>query len=93
MDDSQRLELICEAVRYCQRVTAFGMPSSCYSKALREPIHFLWERRSGARQRAARFRSRATEGLRYGKGEVVHDQFEGKSCSISLDSVRPAGAT
>jgi hypothetical protein len=35
MDDTKRLELISEAVRYCQGVKALGMLSSCYSKAAR----------------------------------------------------------
>lgn len=30
----QRLDLILEAVRYCQHVKSMGMPSVCYSKAL-----------------------------------------------------------
>lgn len=47
MDEAKRIELILEAVRYCQRVRAMGMPSSCYSKALRESVHFLWERPGG----------------------------------------------
>ncbi|PYT65499.1 MAG: hypothetical protein DMG42_31955 [Acidobacteria bacterium] len=40
MTDSKRLQLIAEAVRYCQRVKAMGMPSACYTKVLREPIYF-----------------------------------------------------
>ena len=49
------------------------MPASCYAKALREPIHFLWERRAGAKIRCAKFRSKAATGLRSGKGELVYD--------------------
>ena len=49
------------------------MPSSCYSKALREPIHFLWERRVGPKSRVAKLRSRAAIGLRAGRGELVYD--------------------
>ena len=40
MDEARRLDLIVEAVRYCQRVRDMGMPASSYSKALREPVHF-----------------------------------------------------
>lgn len=43
MDDTKRLQLTAEAMRYCQHVAEMGMPSSCYSKALREPVHFLWD--------------------------------------------------
>ena len=49
------------------------MPVSCYAKALREPIHFLWERRAGTKIRCAKFRSKAAAGLRFGKGELVYD--------------------
>jgi len=73
MDDAQRLELISEAVRYCQRVRALGMPVACYTKALREPIHFLWERRAGSKIRCARFRSKAAAGLRPGNRELIYD--------------------
>lgn len=73
MDDAQRLELITEAVRYCQRVRAMGMPASCYTKALREPVHFLWERRAGTKIQSARFRSKAATGLRFGNGELIYD--------------------
>jgi len=73
MDDTKRIELIAEAVRYCQNVRMLGMPASCYAKALREPIHFLWERRAGAKIRCAKFRSKAATGLRSGKGELVYD--------------------
>jgi hypothetical protein len=73
MDDAKRLQLIAEAVRYCQRVADMGMPSSSYSKALREPVHFLWERRVGSKTRAARFRSRASLGLTFGDRLLVYD--------------------
>lgn len=73
MDDSQRLELIAEAVRYCQRVKSLGMPTSSYTKALREPIYFLWEKRNGSKIKIAKYRSKASLGLKYGKGELVYD--------------------
>ena len=73
MNDRKRIELIVEAVRYCQRVKMLGMPVSCYAKALREPIHFLWERRSGTKIHSAKYRSKAATGLRFGKGELVYD--------------------
>jgi hypothetical protein len=41
LNEAQHLELIVEAVRYCQRVKQLGMPSSCYAKALREPVYIL----------------------------------------------------
>ena len=57
MTDSKRLELIVEAVAYCQRVHSLGMPAACYTKALREPVHFLWERRAGSKISSAQYRS------------------------------------
>jgi hypothetical protein len=73
MDDSIRLALIAEAVRYCQHVAKLGMPPSCYTKALREPIHYLWERRAGSKIRIAKFRSKDAVGLRFGGGELRYD--------------------
>ncbi|RTQ99847.1 hypothetical protein [Halomonas nitroreducens] len=73
MSESKRLELIAEAVRYCQRVSAMGMPASVFSKALREPIHFLWERRAGSKTAAAQYRSISAVGLSFGKGKLVYD--------------------
>lgn len=73
MSESKRLELIAEAVRYCQRVSAMGMPASAFSKALREPIHFLWERRAGSKTAAAHYRSRSAVGLSFGNGTLVYD--------------------
>jgi hypothetical protein len=73
LDEAKRLALIAEAVRYCQRVAALGMPVSCYSKALREPVFFLWECRNGPKAKAAQYRSRAAMGRRHGRGELVYD--------------------
>jgi hypothetical protein len=81
MDEMKRLELIVEAVKYCQKVKKKGMPSCCWTKALREPIHFLWERRIGAspkrvcgpKNRAARLRSGKAERPRFGDGEIIYD--------------------
>jgi len=81
MNDTKRLQLIAEAVRYCKYVKKKGMPPTCYTKALREPIHFLWERRigaipphfSGPKVCAAMFRSRKAKGVRFGKDKLVYD--------------------
>jgi hypothetical protein len=73
MDDKKRIRLITEAVRYCQQVKRLGMPSSCYTKALREPIYFLWEVRAGAKLNVPKFRSKAAIGMKFGKGELVYD--------------------
>ena len=74
MNEAQRLKLIAEAVRYCQRVRALGMPASCYTKALREPVYFLWTRRIGGRkEKLARYRSKRSVGLRYGNGQLILD--------------------
>ena len=45
LSEARRLDLICEAIWYCQRVRDKGMPNLAWTKALREPIHFLWEKR------------------------------------------------
>ena len=72
--ESDRLALILEAVRYCQRAKALGMPPSCYTKALREPIYFLWECRDGlSKQCRPQFRSRESLGVRFGSGTLVYD--------------------
>ncbi len=74
MDGTKRLELIVETVRYCQRVAAMGMLSSSYTKALREPIHYLWERRNGGNKASiATFRSKASVGIAPGGWRLVYD--------------------
>jgi len=75
MDDTRKpLQLIVEAVRYCQRVAEMGMPASCYSKALREPIYFLWQKRAGrSKASIARFRSKNAAGLTFGNWQLVFD--------------------
>ena len=74
MDETKRLELIVEAVLYCQRVRDLGMPSSCYSKALREPVYFLWECRDGlSKERRPQFRSAGAVGMHFGTGDLVYD--------------------
>lgn len=74
MNETLRLELIIEAVRYCQRVKGMGMPPACYSKSLREPVYFLWTLRGGGpKDRLARYRSKAAVGLRRGGGQLVLD--------------------
>jgi hypothetical protein len=74
MNERLRLELIVEAVRYCQKVKRKGMPSSCYTKALREPVYFLWERRrGGSKYKLARYRSKDAVGLKSRDGQLVYD--------------------
>ena len=73
LTEPQRVELICEAIRYCQRVRAMGMVSAAWSKALREPIYFMWAMRNGNKASAARYRSVAAAGLMWGAREVVYD--------------------
>ena len=73
LPDAKRLELIGEAVLYCQRVAALGMPASCYTKALREPILFLWEKRKGPKSAIPRYRSKASAGLERGNGDLIYD--------------------
>jgi len=94
MDDDTRLTLIAESVLYCQRVQSMGMPSSCYTKALREPVYFLWEARGNPKHKAAKFRSTAAAGLRFGKREMVYDHAVPfrylQNDLLALDPVDPA---
>lgn len=74
MKFDQRLDLIVEAVKYCQKVKIMGMPSSCYTKSLREPIFFLWELRYTKNKiKAAQFRSTASIGVEVGGGKLIYD--------------------
>lgn len=73
LSEAQRLDLICDAIRYCQRVRDKGMPNSAWTKALREPIHFLWEKRGGNKLEAARYRSLASAGIPRGGGRIRYD--------------------
>ena len=93
MNDTDRLALICESVRYCQRVRALGMPASCYSKALREPVHFLWERRNGAKDSCVSHRSIAARGLTRATAALVYDHAIPfsylQNAMLSLEIVEP----
>ena len=73
LSEAQRLDLICDAIRYCQRVRDKGMPNSAWTKALRDPIHFLWEKRGGNKLEAARYRSLASAGIPRGGGRIRYD--------------------
>ena len=94
MDDTERLQLIVEAVRYCQCVKALGMPVAGYDKTLREAIYFVWTRRLGSKPKSAKYRSRAALGLKWGRREVVYDHaipycYELKAL-MELTEVTPA---
>lgn len=73
MNEIKRLELITLAVQYCQKVKEKGMPSSCFSKALREPIHFLWETRNGPKYKVAQYRSKSAFAEISGNGKIIYD--------------------
>ena len=73
MDEQTRLELLCEAVHYCQKVSALGMPTQCYAKALREPVFFLWEKHGRSKVAAAAYRSTTSLGLAFGSRKIVYD--------------------
>lgn len=75
ISDATRLLLIQEAIVYCRKVRDMGMPSSCYSKALREPIFFLWEKKMGAKFDAAKYISEKAITLSFGQREVVYDHM------------------
>ena len=70
---NERLELITEAVLYAKKVRSLGMPSSCYSKAVREPIFFLWECYRKKKYQAARFVSNTGLNSMGEKWGVVYD--------------------
>jgi hypothetical protein len=73
MDDTKRLQLIVEAVKYCKRAKSMGMKPSGYSKTLREAIHFVWTRRLGSKAQSAQYRSQVAVGLKWGRGEIIFD--------------------
>ena len=73
MDEIERLQMIVEAVKYCQRVAAMGMPVAGYAKTLREAIYFVCTRRLGSKHKSARFRSSASVGRTWGRREIVYD--------------------
>src|SRR5689334_15643272 len=69
----QRLRLICRAVEYCQIVRAEGMPTSAYTKALREPIFFLWESYDRSKHESVKFCSEAALGTPREPHALVYD--------------------
>jgi hypothetical protein len=73
MDTAKRLELIREVVEHCQRMKELAMRLLYNSRALREAVFLLWERRNGSGLRCAEFRSKAADGLRFGKRQLVYD--------------------
>src|SRR4029077_11678699 len=73
MDETQRLQLVVEAVRYCQRVKEMGMPVAGYAKTLREAIYFVWTCRVGSKANSAKYRSPAAAGRTWGRREIVYD--------------------
>jgi hypothetical protein len=73
MEETERLQLVVEAVRYSQRVKALGMPVAGYAKTVREAVYFAWTRRLGAKCKSATYRSIAANGKRWGRREVVYD--------------------
>jgi hypothetical protein len=98
LDDTQRLQLIAEAVRYCQRVREMGMPVAGYSKTAREAIYFVWTCRLGSKAKSAKYRSRAAAGRKWGSREIVCDhaipyRYELKALmdlkDVAPETVRP----
>jgi hypothetical protein len=91
MSEAERLKLITETVLYCKRVREMGMPASCWAKALREPIFFLWELKDGSKEKTARYRSKKAADLSYGQGKLVRDHAVPfkylRDALLSLDDV------
>jgi hypothetical protein len=75
LSEAKSLKLIVEAVRYCKRGKRMGVPPSCYTKALREPVYFLWTRRvkGVSKDKVPEFRSKASLGLKRGNGQLIFD--------------------
>jgi hypothetical protein len=73
LSEHDRLRLILEAVLYCKNVKKLGMPVSCYSKALREPIHFLWERYLVPKRQAAKYISKKAAQIQNVSGKTIYD--------------------
>jgi hypothetical protein len=73
MSEELRLTLIMEAITYCKKVKSMGMPPAAFSKALREPIYYLWELRYGNKNTAPKYRSKNALNLRFGKDKIVYD--------------------
>ncbi|WP_146010719.1 hypothetical protein [Halomonas heilongjiangensis] len=74
LSEGDRLELIAQAARYCKRVRDMGMPRSCYAKAIREPIFFLWEKKARMNKYAlSRFRSNAAKNIPNNGGGLIYD--------------------
>lgn len=72
--EEQSLVLIKEAVEYCIKVKKMNMPTSCYSKALREPIYFLWEARASSKKsEICKYISSKSIGLKLGENKLVYD--------------------
>jgi hypothetical protein len=74
LSEMERLQLIVEAVNYCKRVRILDMPKSCYTKALREPVFFLWEKRPKMSKYASTlYRSTIARDLPNNGGGLVYD--------------------
>jgi hypothetical protein len=73
LDDTDRLKLISETIRYCQRVQRMGGPAAVWRRALREAVHLTWELRRGPKMVAARYRSPASMGLTFGSQKIVYE--------------------
>lgn len=74
MTESEKLNLIIESIIYCKKVRELGMPKSCYSKALREPIFYLWEKiEKTNKYNSSKFRSFAAKGIPNNSKNLIYD--------------------
>lgn len=93
LDETARLRLICDTVRHCQSLRDRGASATVYSRALREPIHILWETAGKSKDASAQYRSKASLGLRRGGGELVYDHAIPFNLTqrelLALDSIEP----
>ena len=72
--EEQVLDLIIESIKYVQKVKSMGMPSSAYSKALREPIYFLWETKKNVKKYDnVSYRSLNSINISHEEGKLVRD--------------------
>ena len=74
MTESEKINLIIESIIYCKKVRDLGMPKPCYSKALREPIFFLWEKnRNKNKYDSSKFRSYSAKDIPNNSGNLIYD--------------------
>lgn len=73
LTETERLQLVAEAVKYCTHVSKMGMPVAAYSKALREALYHVCTKRLGSKANSAKYRSKDAMGKTWGRREICLD--------------------